>query len=287
MTSLPPSIQHVSDTATWVAYHRAMENNRKDAFFHDPVAERLAGERGRQIDDELRPLSDYVQFQVIFRTLIIDRFITDLVKNGVDTILCLGAGLDGRPYRMNLPSVKWIEVDFEHVIKHKENVLSDVKPLVMLERVSLDLTDRKKRREFFQGINERSGKVVVLTEGVIPYLTEEQVSELASDLRTQSKFRYWITEYHSPLIYRMMRNTSHNKGMANARFQFMPEDWNGFFRKNGWEKAAVAYFLNEAAGTGRKIPPAPWASLFLRFAPSFVKRPFQEMFGMAIYEPVS
>ncbi|MGD0484992.1 MAG: hypothetical protein ABSB58_10150, partial [Gemmatimonadales bacterium] len=36
-------IEHVSDTARWVAVHRAMESERPDALFRDPFARRLAG----------------------------------------------------------------------------------------------------------------------------------------------------------------------------------------------------------------------------------------------------
>jgi O-methyltransferase involved in polyketide biosynthesis len=43
------SITHVSDTARWTALHRATESARPDALFRDPLAERLAGERGRAI----------------------------------------------------------------------------------------------------------------------------------------------------------------------------------------------------------------------------------------------
>ncbi len=35
------SIEHVSDTALWVANYRALESRRSDALFHDPLAEKL------------------------------------------------------------------------------------------------------------------------------------------------------------------------------------------------------------------------------------------------------
>jgi O-methyltransferase involved in polyketide biosynthesis len=43
------TITHVSDTARWTALYRATESARPDALFHDPLAERLAGEQGRTI----------------------------------------------------------------------------------------------------------------------------------------------------------------------------------------------------------------------------------------------
>ena len=47
------SVSHVSETALWVAVHRATESKRKDALFRDPYAERLAGDRGKQIVRQL------------------------------------------------------------------------------------------------------------------------------------------------------------------------------------------------------------------------------------------
>jgi len=47
--SLLPSgnaVNHVSDTALWVAMYRAMETDRPDAVFRDPLARKLAGPRG-------------------------------------------------------------------------------------------------------------------------------------------------------------------------------------------------------------------------------------------------
>ncbi len=38
-----------SDTARWEAYFRARESERPDAPFHDPHAERPAGELGFQV----------------------------------------------------------------------------------------------------------------------------------------------------------------------------------------------------------------------------------------------
>jgi O-methyltransferase involved in polyketide biosynthesis len=40
-------IADVSDTALWIAAYRARETERAGALFHDPLAGRLAGDRGR------------------------------------------------------------------------------------------------------------------------------------------------------------------------------------------------------------------------------------------------
>jgi O-methyltransferase involved in polyketide biosynthesis len=48
----------------------------------------------------------------MIRTVIIDDRIKLAIGEGVDTILNLGAGLDTRPYRMDLPkTLRWVEFD--------------------------------------------------------------------------------------------------------------------------------------------------------------------------------
>ena len=48
-----PPIRNISDTARWVALYRAMETDRPDALFRDPLARRLAGEHGNRIHESI------------------------------------------------------------------------------------------------------------------------------------------------------------------------------------------------------------------------------------------
>ena len=105
-------IEHVSDTALWVAAYRAMESERSDALFHDRFASILTGDKGLRMARWAKA-SRYTKWSVVIRTCIIDSYVQALVAEGVDTVLNLGAGLDARPYRMSLPeSLSWIEIDF-------------------------------------------------------------------------------------------------------------------------------------------------------------------------------
>src|SRR5437667_7127565 len=109
-------IKGVSDTAFMVAAWRAAESERPDALFRDPFAGRLAGQHGRAIIASLNR-SFLRGWQVVIRTVIIDELIQKAVAAGTDSIVNLGAGLDARPYRMELPAgLRWIEVDYPHVI---------------------------------------------------------------------------------------------------------------------------------------------------------------------------
>src|SRR3954468_8602608 len=103
-------IEHVSDTARWVATYRAMETERPDAIFHDPFARRLAGEQGERI---VRTMSrgQSMAGTMIVRPAVMDEIILDVVRrHHVDLVLNLAAGLDARPWRMPVPAtLRWVD----------------------------------------------------------------------------------------------------------------------------------------------------------------------------------
>jgi len=117
------SLRDISDTARWVAVYRARENERADALFRDPLARRLAGERGEEIARSLKR-QDRHEWAFNTRTYVFDELLRDELANGADMVINLAAGLDARPYRLDLPpSLQWIEVDLPPLIAYKEEVL--------------------------------------------------------------------------------------------------------------------------------------------------------------------
>src|ERR1700735_1524236 len=175
-------VRSVSDTARWVAYFRARETQRPDALFHDPYAERLAGDLGFQIANTL-PEGNSHDWAWVARTYLFDKFVLDEIRNGADLVVNLAAGLDARPYRMDLlATLHWIEVDFPEIISYKEEILADEKPKCQLERIALDLSRVTQRREFFADLNRRWKKIVVMAEGLLIYFSSDEVGSLAEDI---------------------------------------------------------------------------------------------------------
>src|ERR1700691_2314789 len=96
-------VRNISDTARWVAYFRARETERPDALFRDPFAERLAGERGFSIANTL-PDGKKHDWAWVARTYLFDQFLSREIQQGAELVINLAAGLDARPYRMDLPA---------------------------------------------------------------------------------------------------------------------------------------------------------------------------------------
>jgi methyltransferase (TIGR00027 family) len=278
-------IQHVSDTSIWVAYYRALESERPDSLFKDPFARILVGDRVSKIEKLNSEVTKWTRWTVVMRTYIIDQMIKDLMSEGVTTFLNLGAGLDTRPYRLNLGSkIRWIEADFSHVIEHKQKVLEKFNPTCQLESIGIDLSNRASRQSLFAQLARNHPKVAVLTEGVLPYLTEQQVSELSEDLGQHTCFSYWICEYISKASYRYLKNPKRMNVLRNAPFQFYPEDWMGFFEKRKWHLVQSRFFNEISENLGR---PTPMPKIFIFFELLMGKKwaaQFKQMSGFLLWK---
>src|SRR5258706_4438391 len=141
-------VSNVSDTAMGVAQYRANESARPDAIFRDPLAARLAGERGRAMLAAM-PRRLRSGWSIVARTKVIDALVPTWVAEGCDRVVNLGAGLDTRPYRLALPaSLTWIEADLPALVDEKERLLAGETPRCPLSREKVDLADDGARRAF-------------------------------------------------------------------------------------------------------------------------------------------
>jgi methyltransferase (TIGR00027 family) len=246
------SVRNISDTARWVAYFRARETQRPDALFRDPFAERLAGERGFEIANTLAQGNKH-EWAWVARTYLFDEFLSREIQEGSDLVVNLAAGLDSRPYRMDLPpALQWVEVDLPEIVSYKEEVLGNEKPKCRLERISLDLSDVAGRRALFAELDRRATNITVATEGLLIYFSAEEVASLAGDLAVGEHFRNWIIDLASPGQLKLMqRSTGKQLSEANAAFKFGPPEGANFFVPYGWKPTNIQGFLKTAARLGR------------------------------------
>jgi methyltransferase (TIGR00027 family) len=247
-------IRNISDTARWAAVFRARETERPDAIFRDAFAERLAGKIGVDIANTL-PEGNSHAWAWVARTYLFDQFITQEIEQGANMVVNLAAGLDARPYRMALPaSLQWVEVDLPEILTYKEGILANEKPRCVLERVRLDLSHGGARRTLFAELARRANKILVITEGLLIYLSAEEVASLARDLAASPHFLRWIMDLVSPGLLRMMQRTA-GKSLSEvgAPFKFGPPEGPVFFTSHGWNLVDVKGILKTA--TQFKRPP--------------------------------
>jgi methyltransferase (TIGR00027 family) len=241
-------IRNISDTARWVASYRAVETARPDAVFRDPYAEKLAGERGKQIAAAM-PYQNKNSWPFVARTYLFDAVISEQIQQGVDTVINLAAGLDARPYRMSLPSqLKWIEVDLPEIFDYKEEILVNEKPVCGLQRIRADLADVEGRRKLFAKLGSKANNALIVTEGLISYLSPEEVGVFARDLTVPPSFARWANDFGSPGLLKMVqKHVGDHLENAGAPLKFGPPEGPGFFEPFGWKPIEVRSLLKTAA----------------------------------------
>jgi methyltransferase (TIGR00027 family) len=257
-------IRNVSDTARWTALFRARESERPDALFRDPFARALAGERGERIAAAV-PFAAKHAWSFTARTVLVDRLVAAQVAAGAAMIVNLAAGLDTRPYRMDLPAaLAWVEVDLRGILDYKEEVLAGAPPRCQLERVRLDLADAGARRRLFADLGARARRAVILAEGLLIYLEAAEVAALARDLAAAPSFQFWIVDLASPGLLQLMRKSMGRQvEAAGAPFRFAPAEGPAFFAPCGWRTRQVLSPLRTAAEVHR----LPWNMRLFAFFP--------------------
>jgi methyltransferase (TIGR00027 family) len=247
-------IENVSDTARWVAVYRAMETERPDAIFRDPFARGLAGAKGEEIVDTM-PQGRRMAWAMIVRTAVFDELILARIRAGVDLVVNLAAGLDARPWRLDVPSsLRWVDVDLPDILRYKTDSLRDQKTVCQYEAIHADLTNAAVRKELFARLGAQSTNALVITEGLLIYLTAGQVGALAADLHAVPSFHWWIIDIANPRLLQYM-NRSWGKAVraGNAPFQFAPAEGPAFFEKFGWREKEFRSAMMEARRLDREM----------------------------------
>jgi methyltransferase (TIGR00027 family) len=253
-------MKNIVDTAYLVAMYRALESERVDALFHDPYARLLAGGKGAMLVEVLGE-KEKITNAIALRTRLIDEQIEKLVESKkIDTVVNLAAGLDTRPYRLKLPaSIRWIEVDFGEILTEKEQKLALAKPICTLERIRLDITDIAERKRLFADIAKNSKQALVITEGLLSYLSEPQVASIATDIYEQSNLNWWLFELEAAdtlqnydKIY-ARRIFDQYFASGNKTLLFAPTEGISFFQKFGWRVAESLCVWKELRRLKRQV----------------------------------
>ena len=103
-------------TGRMCAASRWLESQRRDALFVDKLSYKLAGEEGRA-----SPMGDWI---MVPRTRFGDDYLRARYELGCRQLVMLGAGMDARAWRMDLPELRVYEVDKQDNFDVKEPLVS-------------------------------------------------------------------------------------------------------------------------------------------------------------------
>ena len=286
MSNPSGQIAHVSDTALWVAYYRHMESERPDAIFNDPYARMLSGEKGEAIVNAMRS-GRQMAWAMIVRTKVFDEVILELIATeGVDLVINLAAGLDARPWRLDLPAaLRWVDVDFPDMLEYKASRLRNEVPHCRYEAVATDLADPTTRAGVFARISGRATRTLVLSEGLLIYLHADEVASLARDLATIPSARWWLMDLASPRLLKWMTRSWAKQGkMGTAEFRFAPAEGTAFFASHGWSEARFISAMEAAERLKRTMPGARFWRWMMKLYPKRVRDGFKRFSGYPLLQ---
>ena len=183
------------------------------------------------------PLGEWTAASCVIRTCLLDDMLLRAIEEDkIDTIVNLGAGLDTRPYRLRLePSLRWFEVDQPHVLEYKASKLERYPAACSLQAVALDVRDAAATRAFFRHIGATACRALALTEGLLAYLTDEQIGALVCGLSSEPVFRWWLSDLISPAaLWLMNRALGNSTAARDVTLRFAPEEGSAYFLRYGW-----------------------------------------------------
>ena len=163
----------VQKTLLITLYAKATDNRSRKPILHDSKAEQLV----EMLDYDFTKLNSWGNDNlIVVRAKQYDDWIQEFIQGNPDcVVLNLGCGLDTRITRIN-PSatVNWFDVDFPDVIQLRKNFYTDRPGYRMIEASLADPAWLVKIPAEQPGL--------IIAEGVLEYLTAEQVKLLLNRL---------------------------------------------------------------------------------------------------------
>ena len=247
-------ITHVSDTALMVAACRAYETEQEDAFFQDPFAARLAGERGVAILNGL-PSPAFARFGMAIRTRLLDDLLLEaLTTYPIATVMSVGCGLDTRPWRLDLPAdLRWIEVDFPDMLDYKEAHMAGETLRCRRERLTADLNDAAQRRAMIDAAGQQTA--LMITEGLLLYLPAGTVEALAAETRDHGAVAHWISDISTTAFSKALAG---GDVMQHIRHVQAPDCLKGeeileVLQRHGWTTAAWRSYITDIGFSAERV----------------------------------
>jgi methyltransferase (TIGR00027 family) len=240
-------IRNVSDTALLVAACRAIETARADGLVRDPFAEQLAGERGMAMARST-PRSDIMCFGIGIRSRWLDELVMHAItRRGAGIVLCLGAGLDTRPWRLDLPeSLRWIEVDLPEMVDYKAAAMAGHAPKCRLERMPADLNDAAGRSAVFAAVGETPA--LMITEGLLlMYLPADTVEGLACEAARTPAIQSWLLDVTSAdFARRIHQGSDANVQRVSADSHLEGGQIQELLERHGWRAVERRSYTTDA-----------------------------------------
>ncbi len=212
-------------------------------LINDTYARRLMGEDG------LRYWEDFKRFKRpnagnTARHYIIDEHIKDiLAAYPLMNVFLIGAGLDSRAYR--LTGGIWIEIDAPEIISYKAQQLPVEECLNSLTRISIDFSKESLKDILLP--YRTDDRVVIIVEGVILYLSNEELENLIQTVKECFPSHIFICDLMKRDFFEVFSRKIHKYLVqSGTTFKDLDNHPQRFFSTNGYTLASITSTVKAA-----------------------------------------
>ena len=200
-------IQGVSETMLQTLHARAAYSKQKNAKFHDDKAVEIVS----RMDYDFSFAGDDALMSngVIARTILLDRMVGDFIrKNPNATVINIACGMDTRAYRLKIGStVRWYNIDLPETIEVRRRFLEENGHISMIAKSAMD-------EKWADEIEEPKGRVLVIIEGLVMYVSEQDVKQILSIISRRFERAEVIMEVMNPWVVKNVKEKSIEKTKA-------------------------------------------------------------------------
>lgn len=194
------SIQGVPETMLQTLYARAAYSQKHDPRFCDEKSMEIVARMDYDFSSAEKdtPMSS----GVLARTVLLDQMVGDFIReNPEGTVVNIACGLDTRIYRLDNGTVRWYNLDLPETIEVRRRFLEENGRVSTIARSAMD-------EDWAGEVEPPKGKTLVVIEGLVMYLTEEDVTQILSIIDRHFADVEIIMEIMNPFIVRHMKEKS-------------------------------------------------------------------------------
>ncbi len=194
-------MQGVPETMLQTLYARAAYSKKRKAKFCDDKAVEIVSYM--DYDFSLAEKDAMMSKGVIARTILLDRMVGDFIReNPKGTVINIACGLDTRVYRLKTPpSVRWYNLDLPETIEVRRRFLKKNGRISMIAKSAMD-------ESWVAEIEERPCNTLVILEGLVMYLSQEDVKQILSIISARFRQVEIIMETMNPWVIKNMKEKS-------------------------------------------------------------------------------
>lgn len=224
----------ISTTAYWTLIARIQDAEAASPLCGDYLAKRFSSSESEQARAKFGQLESAAA-NIVARHRIIDDYLADRLRRDPSVlVVLLGAGFDTRAFRFG--GGKWVELDENNIIAHKNALLPATQCPNPLTRISVAF-----ERQPVEGVLSNlsgygdSGAVIVVAEGVLLYLSEEQVESLINGVSAAFPNASIVCDLMSAEFFdTYLRDVSEAVRDNQSPFRFLPKQPTAIFDRNGF-----------------------------------------------------